>query len=189
MIMGVTGYATCGKSEVARILHELYGFNVVSFADKLRSMAIAIDPYICIEEPSAHGTDGKFMRYSEVLKEHGYITAKKFPDFRRFLQRLGTEGVRDHIGHNAWVDALMSDIDRSFDNFAIPDVRFPNEAGAIRRRNGKIWKVVRPGISVDNGHESEQYVESMDCEATIMNNSTLEHLEAEVKNIMEGSPR
>ncbi len=79
---------------------------------------------------------------------------------REFLQKLGTEAVRDSIHVNAWVNALMSDYkdvmnattsDKGykewssgvFPNWIITDCRFPNEAQAIKTRGGIVVRVNR----------------------------------------------
>ena len=149
MIIGITGYATAGKDTVANILRDKFGYKIMAFADKLRQMALAINPYICIEEPNIYGTEihnGTFMRYSDVIEKYGYTKAKTFEDFRVFLQRLGTDAIRNIFGYDAWVETLMSDIDIEWCvvKIAIPDTRFLNEAAAITDRKGVIIRVTRP---------------------------------------------
>lgn len=43
ILIGLTGYATVGKSFVANLLKEKYGFYVISFADPLRQVARLVD--------------------------------------------------------------------------------------------------------------------------------------------------
>lgn len=93
-----------------------------------------------------------------------YLT---FPDrirpqtYRELLQRVGTEAMRNQIHENVWVNALFSDYrsEDSFDtktnetkvrivpvfpNWIITDTRFPNEAKAIKDRDGILIRVNRP---------------------------------------------
>ena len=66
-------------------------------------------------------------------------------------QRLGTEAVRDHLHPNAWVFSLFRRLNEDATSIVvITDVRFPNEAEAIRNRRGVIISVVRGG----EGHAS-----------------------------------
>jgi len=85
---------------------------------------------------------------------------------REFLQKLGTEAMRDGLHTNVWVNALFADyhptpnksMDESFMeqfvtgsseiHYALPkwiitDMRFPNEMEAVELREGVTIKVVR----------------------------------------------
>lgn len=49
-------------------------------------------------------------------------------NFRKVLQRLGTEAMPIYFGKNVWVDLLKSEADKSnADIILVPDFRFPNE--------------------------------------------------------------
>ena len=85
---------------------------------------------------------------------------------RKILQLLGTEGVRDIIHPNAWVNSLMVDYksklfnrttkeeyekgkpivweDGKYPNWIITDMRFPNELKAIEDKKGITIRVERP---------------------------------------------
>lgn len=151
-IIGVTGLAQHGKDSTGQHLVTQYGYKRYAFADALKSMALALDPFV---------DDGLgFYRLNHIVEEEGWEGAKQYPEVRRFLQVLGTEGVRDHIGEDAWVDAL----DRQWTADGMPlavvtDVRFPNEAAYIKEVGGVLLRVFRPGF--DNGvaqHASEAHV-------------------------------
>ena len=45
-LVGLSGYAQVGKDTVGKILVEKYGFERVSFADKLREVLYALDPTV-----------------------------------------------------------------------------------------------------------------------------------------------
>lgn len=77
---------------------------------------------------------------------------------REFLQKLGTEAIRNGLHTNAWVNALMSEYDDNTDNieaiqlkksnkkFIITDTRFPNELQALEEKNAITIRIVRPCI-------------------------------------------
>jgi hypothetical protein len=69
---------------------------------------------------------------------------------REFIQKLGTEAMRNGLHTNVWVNALFADYrlwsDGSKDwypNWIITDMRFPNEMEAVVKRNGITIRVVR----------------------------------------------
>ena len=78
---------------------------------------------------------------------------------RKLLQLIGTECGREIIHPNVWVNALFSDYketpryiqkessvsfyDKEFPNWIITDVRFPNEAKAIKDKGGIVIRVNR----------------------------------------------
>lgn len=164
-LIGLCGYMRTGKDSVAKLLVEQFGYTKIAFADPLREMAFAINPYISLVDApgdiiaavtTATGTH-TLVLYSDLLLIVGYERAKTVPDFRRFLQRLGTEGVRYIIGDSTWVDlagsrarTILSDGGK----VVFSDVRFPNEADAIRNMGGVVWRTVRPGYE-GSGHVSE----------------------------------
>lgn len=81
---------------------------------------------------------------------------------RKLMQLIGTECGRQIIHPNLWINALMSEYKsdmeieygsshtyypddvKKFPNWIITDVRFPNEAKAIKDRDGILIRVNRP---------------------------------------------
>lgn len=120
---------------------------------------------------------------------------------RYLLQRIGTEVGRDgdlaalsglgisaevmaealafyrvKPGLNAWIDALFSfPFSRPI---ALADVRFPNEAEAVRARGGWVIRVERPGFDTGsfNAHASEVEVDRCQVDETFLNEGSLEDL-------------
>lgn len=104
------------------------------------------------------GSEGNLYAYNEYhdkLKDNlNYYIIKLTP--RKLLQLLGTECGRQIIHPNIWVNALFADykgIDNPLEkghpeewgkpNWIITDVRFPNEAQAIKDRGGVVIRVNR----------------------------------------------
>lgn len=168
MIIGLTGYKQAGKDSTADVLVKRLGFVKLAFADTLRKMALDIDPYIKV---NAHDV---FERYGILLGQDGYEECKNIPDFRGFLQKLGTEGVRKHLGDNVWVDALDKVVASSPNlNYVITDCRFPNEVEWIKQR-GQLWKITRLGQVNDDVHESERHIKSFEADYHIIAGSLAE---------------
>jgi len=135
MIVGVTGYARHGKDTTGNFLVENYGFLRYAFADQLKSMAITLNPIVRTFTFPKHAE-----RLATLVALVGWDKAKENTEVRRFLQVLGTEAVRDHLGQDAWVDALdkkLNEDEVTRDNdVVITDVRFHNEAQFIKRNDG-----------------------------------------------------
>lgn len=193
MLIGFTGLAGSGKNAACDALIE-DGFNLLAFADPLREMAEAINPiisWITVEDFSSdtleHRTEERAYRYAESLTDWGYGGAKtQFPEFRAFLQRLGTEAGRKVLGENVWVDASMQRASE-FDNYCWSDVRFLNEAAAIRDRGGFIVRIERPGAGLDGeaaNHASETELASIEPDHIIQNTGTLAELHREVRDVV-----
>lgn len=147
-IVGLVGFAQAGKDTFAGYL----GYKRIAFADTLRSMAIAINPVIGFRPMS---TTSHPIYLASAIAAYGYETVKQdFPEARRFLQRLGTEGIRQHVSDSFWVDKAMAKVEAGVPS-VFTDVRFPNEIAAVRERGGVIVRIQREGQKAVNGHVSE----------------------------------
>jgi hypothetical protein len=167
-LIGLCGYCGSGKDEAAKALIA-NGWHQMSFAEPLRRMALALDPYIIFGS-----------RLSDVVANVGWTEAKKNPEVRRTLQKLGTEAVRDIIGFDTWVQladrTMPSDRDVVF-----TDVRFANEAEMIWGRGGRIYRIERPGYVPATNHVSESYPFNPDGKIT--NGGTVDDLHREILRI------
>lgn len=120
---------------------------------------------------------------------------------REFLQKLGTEGLRNGLHENIWVNALMADYhdDETLSKlgsyiymgkpyppckWVITDTRFPNEAKAIKERGGIIIRVIRPGIEAINDHPSETSLDDWNFDYVINNDKDIENLIDQMQVIM-----
>lgn len=176
-LVGLTGYAGSGKDCAAAGLVAA-GWTRQAFADPVRSMALAIDPLVVwpLFSPDP-------VRLSLLVAKRGWPVAKQAPEVRRLLQTIGTDGVRAHLGADAWVQAFDLARDRRSDTVA-PDVRFPNEALHIRRMGGIVIRIDRPGVGPVNGHVSEA-VDGLEVDATVVNDGTVEQLQARVLALVQ----
>jgi hypothetical protein len=179
-VIGLTGYAQAGKDTAGAVLVAEYGFTRVSFADGVRSMALTIDPWV----------SAGAVRLSGLVRAIGWERAKnEVAEVRRLLQKIGTEGVRDHIGPESWVNAAKLKVDAVDGPVVITDVRFPNEARAIREWDGYMLRIVRlteDDLLYDNGlgrdHPSEAQVESLPTHGTIYARN-VDHLQNAIRKV------
>lgn len=150
---------------------------------------------------SMHSVFCSKERYEEEVRINWQTAYKSELTPRLLLQLLGTECGRNIIHPNLWVNATMADYKSnhpgefdeifnktlyppdSFPKWLITDVRFPNEAEAIQKREGSILlKVERPGITGTDQHESETALDNFtNWDYCIINDGSLEHLIEKVK--------
>jgi hypothetical protein len=163
-------------------------------SDALHEAMLAIDPIV---KAAGHALGGgltvRLVRYSEYVETLGYVDAKKHPEVRRLLQKLGTEVGRNMIGENTWVNVLARKIDDHLyadQPVVVTGIRFPNELAMIRQFAGRSFWVDRPGLDSPASsavHASENSVSAADFDTTITNDGTLEDLYLAVEQLMKGA--
>lgn len=131
-IIGFTGRKQNGKSTVCDIIKddlEAAGMKVarINFKDPLLAMARSI------------GWNG-------IKDENG----------RKLLQRLGTDVVRDCVDQNYWVQAWIKAVSEQkgkVDVVLADDVRFDNEAQAVRQMGGVVIGITSPEVNHRVGND------------------------------------
>lgn len=174
-LLGLSGYARSGKDTVGEMLSERYGYVRVAFADLIKTTSLLIDPYIPVRAGKG------LLRLSDVVEIHGWTKAKeKYPEVRQFLQRYGSEAIRDTFGADFWVDRLFDTLNLDGKaRYVFTDVRFPNEANRIARE-GLVWRISRPGCEAANEHSSEHALDGYPFDAVIENDGSLNDLAAKI---------
>lgn len=177
-LVGVTGLARSGKDSFAKSFTSA-GYYRLAFADPLKRIAAYLS-----REPTQ-------LFFSDKGKEE--ICPSFGKTRREVLQGLGVS-VRDTLGPDAWVNfALAHWLEMKQAPTVITDVRFDNEAAAIRDAGGMIVRIVRPGagLSGEQGqHSSEAGVSDDLVDVEITNDGTLGELAVEARKILQllGSP-
>ncbi|WP_242221765.1 deoxynucleotide monophosphate kinase [Shinella zoogloeoides] len=142
-VVALTGAAGSGKSTAADYLIRHHGYERVKFAGPLKAMLKAAG----LTDNQIEGTDKE--KPTRLLQG-------KTP--RHAMQTLGHEWGRNCIGEGFWVFLFEHAALQIVDNggrVVVDDLRFPNEAAAVRALGGVIIKLEgRGGIS--GGHESEK---------------------------------
>ena len=166
MIIGLSGYAQSGKDTVAELLCLNYGYKRVSFADPMREALLRLNPNIG-NEPLSH-----------LVNDYGWELAKHNPEVRRLLQVFGTQVGREMFGENFWIDLAFKQVTQ--DRVVFSDVRFPNEAQAIIKNGGQVWRIQREGHKPVNLHASEIAMDNWRFDDLILNHGNLDDLADEV---------
>ncbi|MDH1267062.1 deoxynucleotide monophosphate kinase [Rhizobium pusense] len=150
-VIALTGLAGSGKSTASKYLVEKHGYQLVKFAGPLKDMLRAIG----LSEAQIEG---------ELKETPCEWLQGKTP--RHAMQTLGTEWGRKCMGKDFWTNLWRSRVDSvlAFDGrVVVDDCRFPNEAEAVRKLGGVVWRLVcRGGIA--GSHESEAGCGAADVE-------------------------
>jgi hypothetical protein len=226
MIIGINGKIGSGKDTVGKIiqwltkpepdgqyigfqtyddytLEKLSPFKIKKFAGKLKQIAslltgIDVEKFEDQEfKKTSLGSEWNRLLYATLDDKNPLLSVMSV---REFLQKLGTEAMREGLHTNVWVNALFADYtpthyligafdtkltdgDPIYPNWIITDMRFPNEMEAVELRKGVTIKVVRPGTSVGT-HPSETALDDAYFDHVISNDGTIEDLIEKVRQIL-----
>lgn len=153
MIIGFIGYKNSGKSTACNIVKGLIGGGVVqhNFKDALvaevrENFSKLLNEMCLIYDVALPYKDGHKWEVSDLFKE-------KPPLMRVLLQEYGTEvrrGDRDDYWVHQWLSGLSNN-----GVVLVDDVRFKNEAEAVKSRGGILIRLVRKDMVNLDTHKSE----------------------------------
>jgi hypothetical protein len=155
----------CGKTTLAEILVNEYGYIRMPLATPLKAMTSTLLQQLDIPRERA-------SRLINVDKSDPIPEISDRTTARHLLQTLGTEWGRSCVAPDIWLRCWEaqyrrviafgepSDIPTLAANAPIPrvvvdDCRFPNEADLLRNYSGEIWHLTRRGIDAASTHASE----------------------------------
>ena len=147
LLIGLSGYKRSGKTTVATLLADGFGFHVESFAAPIRRTVAHI--------LGMHPEELERAKQDPVDWLDGLTP-------RQLMQTLGTEwGRAQHP--ELWVRSVFRRMDHAQRaagparlSWVVHDVRFPNEAAAIRLRGGYVVRVCRGHPPDADDHASER---------------------------------
>ncbi len=199
-----TGYvqAQAGKDTAAIRLIDGHGFVKIALADGVRDSLYALDPLVVgkpdarfrlsIELAHLHRDDEKrAWRLSSIIEAVGWEEAKKIPEVRALMQRMGTEAGRAVHGEDLWTDLVEHKISKleASTPVVVTDVRFPNEESWLRGIGGVVVEVYRPQeLAGDLGANAAHASETMGWikpDFTLTNDGTVEDLHRQVDLLLE----
>lgn len=186
-LIGLIGKKRAGKDTFARGLIER-GAVRFAFADNVRQGALDLDPLIRFEHDEAflaapgmaHVTarEGSYERLSTIVERLGWEQAKEIREVRRTLQRFGSESIR-RLDPDFWVRTAMGAATAHVADGGVAvltDVRFENEAGAVREAGGFLIRIIRPGMPSDDQHPSEIALDGFEADLDVLNVADAEAL-------------
>lgn len=166
MIIAFGHKAQMGKDTAAGLttewLHE-HEYEIKKFATKLKEFAssvVGVDP---------RWWEDNDFKNTEVYPQWKTMTCQTWRDF---LREVGQK--MKSINEDFWVNALISGHTPD-SKWVISDLRFPNEAAAVRRLGGVLVNITRPGVPTSN-HESETALDGYPYDYYIVNDGSREQL-------------
>lgn len=178
LLIACTGYAMAGKDQTADILASA-GYVKLGFSDALCNVALDLNPWVLVYRVIP-------VRLKWLVARIGWTAAKRFPSVRKYLQWLGTEVGRKHLGTHVWINALKDKVDHfrnSGKHVVITNARFVGEAQWVLDEGGFIARIDRAGVGPVNGHSSDRGDAFPFAEVTVNNHGSLEYLAQQCVNL------
>ena len=167
MLIGLAGFARSGKDTLADHLVESRGYTKIAFAEPMREALVRLNPTIEVGS-------FKLAKLATAVDVWGWEELKSIsPDIRGLMQRLGTEVGRQMFGEDFWVQQTMKRVAGVDGNCVVSDVRYPNEARAIRDAGGIVIRVERNGVDAPNNHTSETALDSFEFDYVLRNDGSI----------------
>ena len=181
MIIAVCGLKRSGKNTTGSYLVENYGFKEYSFAKPIKEACCVLFDWSLdyIEE------------HKEDIDERWGISP------RQALQYLGTEDFqynlpnqfplfKETVGRAFWVKRFENEYQKDKNsNYVITDFRFRHEEEIIKTYDSYTVKVINSKIEANDLHESERYVQEMETDFCLLNNSSKEDLYYQIDGMMD----
>ena len=152
-LIGITGRAGVGKDTLAHYLHIMFGYHRYALAQPIKEALNARFGWT-LERWNDRA-------WKEAPSEQcGTGAAGQFSP-RSWAQWLGTEVGRELHGDDCWIRLMQREweqVRRSVDGMVVSDIRFDNEAAAIRELGGVVVCVDRSAAQPIAPHKSERGV-------------------------------
>ena len=190
---------------------ELYSnWKIKKFAGKLKLIASILTGHSIekFEDRDFKNSelDSEWNNVTEIFSADAILTKSESITVRQFMQKLGTDALRNNLNLNVWINALWADykslndidmiasssgfkleIEEIYPNWIITDLRFSNEAQSIKQKGGILISIQRPFYSTvqPNAHASETELNDYPFDYVIKNDGDLNQLLEKTKNILK----
>jgi len=210
MIIGVCGFIGSGKDTIADYLTNFHGFRRESFANSLKDAVAQVFGW---DRTMLEGRTTQARAWREQV-DPWWSQRLNMPNLtpRWVLQYWGTEVCRKAFHDDIWIASLENKLRNSTDDIVISDCRFPNEIKSIKDAGGIVIRVVRgpepiwyeDAVHANKGpngntrwalsksnlektkiHASETAWVGTAFDAVLDNNTTIDDLFEQVKNLVE----
>ena len=213
LVIGFVGFIGSGKDTAADYLVNYHQFRRDSFANTLKDAVANVFGW---DRTLLEGRTKEAREWREQI-DPWWADRLGMPHLtpRWILQHWGTEVCRRGFHDNIWIASLENKMRKTADNIVISDVRFPNEIDAIHNAGGLVvrikrgddpeWyhtaEIVNAGPQNNNSwnryvtlldsykvHASETAWVGGDIDHVVMNNSTIDDLFSQLKNLIPQEP-
>jgi hypothetical protein len=208
MIIGFVGFIGSGKDTAADYLVNFHGFRRDSFANTLKDAVACVFGW---DRTLLEGRTTQAREWREQRDDWWSDRLGKEITPRWILQYWGTEVCRHAFHDDIWIASLENKMRKTTDNIVISDVRFPNEINAIHNAGGIVVRIKRgadpewyqDAANVNAGpknmswsiskmrmeklgiHASETAWVGRDLDYTVLNDTSIDELFAQIKNLVE----
>ena len=204
MLIGIVGWIGSGKDTIADYLVNFHGFRRDSFASSLKDAVASVFGW---DRELLEGRTAYSREWRETV-DTWWAQRLNMPNLtpRLVLQLWGTEVCRKAFHDDIWIASVENKLRMYQDNIVISDCRFVNEIRAIKNTGGKvIW--VRRGplpswydnaLLVNKGLGDSTFMNSIhisewnwigtEFDAIVENNSSIDKLYAQIKNLVVLNP-
>lgn len=220
-IIGISGLAGSGKDTVANFMLENEGFVKVSLADPIKRIAMDLwnftEEQLFGESKYRNAPDyryplnnnGEFLSPRLVLQHLGTEGGRYLDKdvWIRYAINISTQlleskpkelyysqinGLQKYIENSSQEEMKCNEyFPEKVKAVVIADIRFMNELKAIKKANGKVIRVIRPGSGLSGSfgsHQSESEMQSIpdsEFDYIIYNSSSLDDLKQFTNNIVQ----
>jgi len=207
LILGFVGFISSGKDTASDYLVNFHGFRRDSFANTLKDAVSAVFGW---DRTLLEGRTKEAREWREQI-DSWWAERLNMPALtpRWVLQHWGTEVCRTGFHDDIWIASLENKMRKTKDNIVISDVRFPNEIKAIRNSGGIVVWIKRGPLprwydtalqSNKGSHAAKQELNTLgihssetawvgtEFDAVIENNTTINDLFEQIKNLVEDLP-
>ena len=210
MIIGICGLIGAGKDTMADYLVNIHQFRRESFANTLKDAVSAVFGW---DRDLLEGRTRHSREWREQV-DAWWADRLCMPDLtpRWVLQYWGTEVVRRSFHDDTWIASLENRLRKTTDDVVISDCRFPNEIAAIKRAGGLVvrvhrgpdpdwygfaeminrgpeknmeWSWAKTQLEKYSIHASETAWIGTAFDAVVDNNSTMDHLYAQITDLVQ----
>lgn len=190
-VIGITGPKRSGKDTSASYIHDMFGYEVLSFAEPMKNIlcttfGITLETLDYIKNNTDVCTVDCMEYIGEDLTGQADYHTKFSTDMRKILQRFGTDAMKKYFGEDVWANKLVhSALHWDMDTVVISDLRYMNEYQCLKEyaENLTIIRLHKDDTEGDN-HSSEQEYKQIPSDYDISNNGTVQELYNKLNKIL-----
>ena len=172
-IIGLTGFKRSGKDTAAEVIAKMLGYDRIQFAGPLKEMLRTLLRCQGVSEASITAcVEG------DLKEAPAPVLGGKTP--RLAMQTLGTEWGRRTLSDTIWVDTTLNRAQTAENGALITDVRFLNEAEAIKAAGGIIIRIERAEVGLKSDHQSEREIPQIAADFVLRNDTNRHAFQCDV---------